>query len=65
MITIESILACISVLLIWSSMFGNYDGYQSGYLGDCSLPVRLFKFLLAVLIWLIYFTIMYFVNKPS
>jgi hypothetical protein len=63
MTTIETILASISGFLILSSFFGNYDSHQYGYLGDCSLPVRLFKFLLAILIWLVYFSIMYFVSR--
>ena len=61
--TVEIILTCISVLLIWSGIFGNYDGWESGWLGDMSLPLRLFKICIAILIWLIYFTVMYFVSK--
>ena len=57
---LEIILTCISVMLVWSGIFGNYAGWQSGCLGDMSLPLRLLKICIAILIWLIYFTSMYF-----
>jgi len=51
----------ISAFFFLIAIFGNYDGLSGGYF-DFSVIGRLFNIAVGVIVWLIYFSIMYFVG---